>query len=172
MNKAMIGKGIATGTLPAMISANLIMKHSKKPIGTPGSTTHILTNDKFDIHEKGHVKGEIIKENIKNTAKITGIAVGTAGIAAATTNFSKKAAELFQNSISKAGNLLSQVSIKGKDLKTILTNTKAYNKINALPLPAKAAIAASTAVLTLGGIIASKNAGKKAAYIEGQHEAK
>ncbi len=157
--------GAAVGTAGLVTAAKL----SKKPIGCKGSIAHIMSNDKLDGKAKARTFAQIAGQTAKDTVTIAGVTAGAAG-AAAVASKSAKFTNFLKNAKSKAGEALSNVSIKGKDLKSTIKETGLYKKISALPKPAKAAVAVGSAVLgALGSIWMLKSAGD-AGYIEGQNE--
>ena len=137
-------------------------------VGMKGSIAHVLTNDK--IEDKGACFKEMAKESIKDTLVLGSVTAGTAGAAAIATGCSNKAAGAFNQLKTKAGEILNKISINDKNLKDIVKNSKIYNKISASP--AKAAIAAGAAAITLVGSLMTVSAQSKAGYIEGKHEVK
>ena len=139
-------------------------------VGMKGSIAHVLTNDK--IEDKGACFKEMAKESIKDTLVLGSVTAGTAGAAAIATGCSNKAAGAFNQLKTKAGEILNKISINDKNLKDIVKNSKIYNKISALPTPAKAAIAAGAVAITLVGSLMTVSAQSKAGYIEGKHEVK
>ena len=139
-------------------------------VGMKGSIAHVLTNDK--IEDKGACFKEMAKEGIKDTLVLSGVTAGTAGAAALATGCSNKAAGAFNQLKTKAGEILSKISVNGENLKDIVKNSSIYKKINTLPTPAKAAIAAGAAAIALVGSIMTISAQSKAGYIEGKHEVK
>lgn len=159
---AVAGIGIGLG------GAKIYNKITDKPAGCPASTAHVLTNNKLD--SKVATAAEMFKEGIKDTATLGGITLGTAGAASLVVGNSNKAANAFKNLIKTAGEKLSQITVKGKDLKNIIKDTKIYSKLNALPLPAKAAIAAGCAAFALLAPTFALTSATKQGYIEGKHE--
>ena len=160
--------GIGTG----LIGSKIYSKITGKPAGAPASLAHILTNDKLDKHAKAEVIKEQMADSINYTGKALGVATVAAGATAIATGCSNKIAGYAQKASAKAGELLSNVAVKGKDLKSIIKETGVYQKFSALPTPAKAALAVGAAVLTAGLTVAQTLFSQKAGYIEGKHEAK
>lgn len=162
---AIAGTGLGIGSLA------LASKLSKKPIGCKGSIAHILSNDKLDKQAKVDTFKDIAKENLKDTGKVLGISAGYAGMAALASKSTKfpKILKMFRKFV---GDKLSNISYKGNDLKSIIANTTAYKKFNALPRPAKAAIAYGGAALAALSTIFAIKQTSDAGYIEAQHEQK
>ena len=77
-----------------------------------------------------------------------------------------------KNVRTQVGNALSRVSIDDKNLKELIKNSNLYKNFNALPKPAKAAIATGSAILALILPTAAISSASKLGYIEGKHENK
>ncbi len=169
INPGIIGSTAGVGL--GLAGSAIYAKAKGKPAGVPGSTGHILTNDKLDKKAKGDVVKEQLIEGVKDTAKVGKVVVGSAAAASLVAGCSNKAAGLLHNAKSTVGGLLSKVSINDKNLKEIVKNNGVYKKLNALPTPAKAAIAAGAAALALVAPIAGLVNAQKSGYIEGKHEA-
>ncbi|MBE7705708.1 MAG: hypothetical protein E7Z91_00475 [Cyanobacteria bacterium SIG30] len=159
-----IGVGTGVGALA------LTSKVTKKPVGINGSIAHILTNDKLDKEAKKDVFKETAKEEAKDLLTATGTTLATGGLAALLAKKSNKFVGGLKNIKTEVGKGLSQISVKGKNLKDILANTKIYTKIKTLPTPVKAGIMVGAAVLGFFGL--KDLTENKAAYIEGKHESK
>lgn len=164
--------GVAIGTGAAVGGSKLYTKITGKPAGMPGSMVHILSNDKLDKKAKEKVILETTKEGYRDTAKLAGAAGLVAGAAAIATGCSNKIAGVVQEAYSGVGTALSNVTVKGNNLKEVVKNTGVFQKFKALPLPAKAAIAAATGLVALVLPIVSVCSAAKAGYIESKHEAK
>ena len=108
--------GIGTG----LIGSKIYSKITGKPAGAPASLAHILTNDKLDKHAKAEVIKEQMADSINYTGKALGVATVAAGATAIATGCSNKIAGYAQKASAKAGELLSNVAVKGKDLKSLL----------------------------------------------------
>lgn len=160
--------GSATGVGLALGGSKLYTKATGKPAGAPASLAHIMTNDKLD--SKAAVLKEQFIEGTKDTLKLGGAAVGTAAAASLVTGNSAKVAGFVQKAQTKAGKLLSKVSINNANLKDIVKDTKVFQKFNSLPTPAKAGIAAGIALLAVVTPIFTLVQSQKAGYIEGKHE--
>lgn len=161
----------ALGGIGTMGGLKLASKITGKPMGLPGSTAHVLTNDKLDKEAKKEVLKECTKEGFKDIAKMTGVAGAAAGAAAIATGCSNKASAVAKKAFAGAEKLLSKVSVNGKSLKTMVKNSNLYKNFNKLPMPAKAAIAAGAAVLAFAAPILGLSAQSKSGYIEGKYEA-
>ena len=163
---SLAANGIAGATV--LGATKLAGKISGKPQGMPGSIAHVLTNDK--IENKGACYVAQLKEGAKDTLKLTAATGAAAGVASLAAGFSPKVQAGVKNIISKAGEGLAKVSVNGQSLKDTLKNSPAYGWFKALPSPAKAAVLAGAAVLSLGAFVALTS--NKPGYIEGQHETK
>ena len=160
--------GATTGLGLGLGSAKAYQKISGKAAGCPGSIAHVLTNDK--IENKAACYAEQLKEFGKDTVKLTAATGAAAGVASLAAGFSPKVQAGVKNIVVKTGEALSQVSVKGQSLKEVVNNTKACGWFKSLPTPAKAAVLAGAAVLSLGAFVALTS--NKPGYIEGQHETK
>ena len=140
-------------------------------IGINGSLAHVLTNDNMSTANKSKCLKEISKENLKDTLKITTVAAGAAGIGALASK-SNRFVDVLKNVRTQVGNALSRVSIDDKNLKELIKNSNLYKNFNALPKPAKAAIATGSAILALILPTAAISSASKSGYIEGKHENK
>lgn len=161
--------GSLTGGVLGVGTTALIAKKAKKPIGVNGSTMHILTNDKLDEQAKKDTFKQIGKQALKDTGKAAGITAGLAGAAALATK-STKVSTFLKDAKAFAGEALSRVVVKNKDLKSMIKDTKIFKKVNALPKPLKAAIATATAALAVITPILVLKSEKDCAYIEAQNE--
>lgn len=164
--------GGAAGIGLGVGGAKLYTKATGKPAGAPASLAHIMTNDKLDKQAKVDVIKEQFIESGKDTLKIGATAAGVGGAAALAYAKSPKAASFLTNVKSTIADGLSQVSIGGNNLKDMIKNTKAFEKISKLPTPAKVAIAVGAGVIALVAPLATLVSSQKAGYIEGKHEAK
>lgn len=154
-----------------------------------GSVAHVMTNDK--IQDKGACLKELAKEPVKDTVTITTAGAVAAGVSAGgvallnklsssgnkilsekSTALLNGAKNIYKSVKSNVGNTLSKVSINGTSLKETVANSQVYKKFNALPTPAKAAIAAGAVALSVIAPLVSINNTSKAGYIEGKHEVK
>lgn len=167
MNNAILAGGIPSIAI-GLGGSKIYHKATGKPAGAPGSIAHVLTNDKLD--SKPATLAEMAKESAKDTVTLGRITLGTAAATSLIVGNSNKAATFFNNLINKAGNALSKVTINNNNLKEIIKNLKLYQKINNLPLPAKAAIAAASAVFAIAAPIIALVSSQKQGYIEGKHE--
>lgn len=159
---------MAAGLGIALAGGKIYSNKTGKTVGCPASVMHVLTNDKLD--NKMATTGEMLKESIKDTAILGGVALGTAGTASLIVGNSNKASKSFANLIKKAGEKLSHISVNGTDLKSIIKDTKLYSKINNLPLPAKAGLAAGIAAFSFLAPSVALTSAFKQGYIEGKHE--
>ncbi len=163
--------GGATGVGLGVGTSKLYTKMTGKPAGAPASLAHILTNDKLDKQAKKDVVKEQLVESGKDTLKLGATAAGIGGAAALACAKSSKAAAFFASTKTKIGNVLSKVSISGKNLKDLVKSTKVFDKFNSLPAPAKVAIAVGAGVVALVAPLATLVSSQKSGYIEGKHEA-
>lgn len=164
--KVTIAPNVALG----LGGAKLASKITGKPVGVPASPEHILTNDKLDKKAKVNVVKEQLQESAKDTLKVGGIVLGSATAASLVAGNSKKVSGFLQTQKGKVGNLLSKVTVNSKNLKEIIQGNNLYKKLNALPAPSKAAIAAAAATLSIVTPIATIVSARKAGYIEGKQE--
>lgn len=171
MNGKLAALGVATGTLPTMIIMDQVGKKTGKPIGVPGSFTHILSNNKISSEDKFQTLNKITKEQIKDGAKALTLTATAAGIAGVAAKKSEAVGNAVQEGVSQLGKLLQKVSVNGKDLKAILNNNSLVQTFKGLPTPVKAAVLAGGAALTTILPFLTVNAFSKAGYIEGQKEA-
>ncbi len=173
MNPIVTGQllGGVTGVGVGVGASKLYTKMTGKTAGAPASLAHILTNDKLDKQGKADVIKEQLIESGKDTLKLGATAAGIGGAAALACAKSSKAAGFFATAKTKIGNMLSKVSVGGKDLKEMVKGTKIFDKFNKLPAPAKVAIAVGAGVVALVAPLATLVSSQKAGYIEGKHEA-
>jgi len=150
-----------TSTLmPSLLVAKAIAKKTGKPQGAPGSTIHVLTNDKLDKQAKKETMKEINSASNKITLKSLKLCAEAAGAAAVAASCSPK----FAKQVTK----LTKLPVVKNVVKFATENTKSGK----LPTPAKAAIAVGTlAVAAVAPFVMAINGGK-AGYIEGKHENK
>jgi hypothetical protein len=138
------------------------------PIGMVSSPAHILTNPK--VKEKGHCLKDCYAQAFKDTGKMVGLTAGAAGAAALATAVTPKGAGFVKNAQKGIEGLIRKVKINDKSLMAKLQKTSLYQKFNALPAPAKAAIgtglAALAVILPLGTMASAANTGR----IEGKYE--
>jgi hypothetical protein len=173
MNPIVLGgaTGLGLGAGLGVGGAKVYKKVTGKTAGAPGSSMHILTNDKLDKKAKAAVIKEQFVASGKDTINVGKVVVGSAAAASLLAGNSTKVAGLLNSAKTKVGTLLSRVTVDNKNLKDVVANSTIYKKLNALPTPAKAAIAVGTAVLALVAPLATLVGSKKAGYIEGKHEA-
>jgi len=140
-------------------------------IGLIGSPAHITTNKNMTGKEKLACHGEILKEGLKDTLKLTAGVAGAAGIGAAASKSGKfvNALKGVRHSI---GDKLSKVTINGENLKDTVLKSDIYGKFNSLPVLAKAAIAVGAAALAIAAPLVTIAETSKAGYIEAKHECK
>lgn len=140
------------------------------PIGIYGTTPHVLTNRNIDTRNKVHCFAEQTKESVKDAKTIVKTATAAAGATAIITGCSINAQNFLHGLKHGTGKLLSSFHVDETNLKEIIKNTNTYEKLNALPTPAKAAIAVGVATLSIvSPLIGLSNFAKNAA-IEAKHE--
>ena len=165
--------GALTTAASAAIAAGAIGAASKltdNPIGCKGSLAHIATNEKLDAKDKVKTVAQITGQQLKDTVTIAGVTSVAGGAAAVAAKSSNKFVDYLKNVKHQAGEALSNITIKGKDLKSTIKDSNLYKKIDSLPKPAKAAIMVGSAVLaTMSSFGKLKSAGD-AGYIEAKNE--
>ncbi len=168
MKNALLISSLAGGAV-GLGSVALAAKISKKPIGCKGSMAHIMSNDKLDKQAKKDTFKQIGKETLKDTGKIAGATAVLSGAAALATK-STKVSTFLKDAKATIGEGLSKISINNKNLKSMITDSSLYKKANALPKPAKAAIATAAAALALITPFWMLKSASDAGYIEAQNE--
>ena len=168
MNSNVLRLAVGVGTVAGVgLASHISSKATGKPLGIPGSMAHTMGNDKLD--KKAYAK-EYNKEVLKDTAKLGAFTALAAGSAAVATGVSAKAANFATGAKAAMGRAAEAVSVNGKSLKSMITNTNLYKKFNGLQGPAKAAIVVGAAALALGLMIYDRVSIAKSAYIEGKNE--
>ena len=166
-NTQIAGASLAGAAIGAVATVGIckgISKLTGKPVGIAGSPAHVLTNDKVDS-KMGVFKDQFVG-GLKTDAKVlgvTGIAAGLGALAA------KKSPELV-DTLKSVKNTFSETF--AQELKSVIKDTKVYQKLSALPTPAKVAVAVGSYALLIGSTIAGLSKIAKYGYIEGQHETK
>ena len=171
INPLFVGSGTSLGIGLGLGSAKAYKKITGKTAGTPASPMHVLTNDKLDKKGKADVVKEQLVESAKDSITVGKLVIGSAAAASLVAGNSTKVAGFLHSAKSKVGNLLSKVTVDNKNLKEIVQNNNIYKKLNPLPTPAKAAIAAATAAAAIIFPAYVVVGSQKAGYIEGKHEA-
>lgn len=169
MKNGLLAIPAIAGGVMGLGATPLIASKAKNPIGSKGSITHILSNDKLDKEAKKDTFKQIKKEAFKDTGKLFGMTAGVAGIAAIATK-SGKVTNKLKSFKKNAGTLLNYFSYRGKSMKDIIANTKEYKKFNTLPKPLKAGIGAAVATLAVLTPIFLSKSRTDAAYIEAKNE--
>lgn len=140
-------------------------------VGLNGSIAHVLTNEKIE-NKAGCIK-DITVQSGKDILTLAGTTAAVGAVAAGATKFGgPKVTGLISKAKNHVSGLLDKVSVSGKSLKEVISNTNIYKKFAKLPAPAKAAIAAGTVALALIHPIWSLATAAKAGAIEAQHETK
>lgn len=165
-----IGNVVLAPTAAVMSASAIAGKLTGKTTGVPGSYAHITTNNKLD--NKRTVQNEITKECVKDTLTVGGITVGTAAVGSLAVANSNKCADVFKKLTEKASEFLGNSTINGTNVKDAIKNTKVFEKLNSLPMAAKAGIAAGAVALAVVAPLAQIVTSAKAGYIEGKHEVK
>lgn len=161
-----------TTTVGVLAGAKGYQKITGKPAGAPASLAHILTNENLTTKGKAKVLIEQGKEFGKDVLTIGGITAGAGVASAVAASTSTKYANFLQSAKSGVSEFLGKCNFDGKNIKDMIKSTEIYNKYNALPKPAKVAIATATAALAIIAPIAQSVYGQKAGYIEGKNETK
>lgn len=138
-------------------------------VGMKGSGIHIFTNKNMEKGDKKACCKEICKESAKDILKLTAGVAGAAGAGAAATK-SNRVVNALKNFKHSVGDVLTKADIGDTNLKEVIKGSEIYKKLNKLPLPAKAALAAGAAALAVGKVVIKAARIPRAAYIEGKHE--
>ena len=139
-------------------------------IGAIGSPAHVLTNEKIEGKDKAVVLGKMMKEDIKDTLTLGGIAVGAGAAATVATSFSAKAANAFKQGMNGVLKQLGRVKVDNKSLLAKLKNSSIFKSFNALPTQAKAGIAAAVAAAAIALPFINNIDVAKKGHIEGKAE--
>lgn len=161
-----------TTTVGVLAGAKAYQKVTGKAAGAPASLAHILTNENLTTKGKAKVIIDQAKEFGKDVLTIGGITAGAGVTSAVVASKSTKYANFLQSAKSGVSEFLGKCSFDGQNLKEAIKGTEIFNKYNALPKPAKVAIATAAAALAVIAPLAQGVYCQKAGYIEGKNETK